>query len=386
MSIDSAFVPFRSDAECSILPQSLIGEKFVECDPGKPSAPELPDAADGTPTIALADTQSPVDLDLVVAMLGQPTNVRTQLLVNEFGAGLASRGKELDAAIRRSVPALQYTRRTLKVLERDKAALGRIVEAADDVLGELDRRKDDLTGTFEGAADTLKVTADNRVQLDRAIRDLPPTLRDLRPALTSLRDLADDATPTLRSVRAASPALRTLAGDLGPLSDAARPALRELASASRVATPILTRALPELDRLRGTVSSLAPLSPLLGDLNRSLSDNGAPENLALFVFNVVMATARKDAISHIVPANVILTPCLLPGANPTPGCQAKFSAEASGEHQLKRAQIKAYSALLRSRAKAGATTTGTKLAAPAKATPAKGASATAAPATTGGDR
>ena len=116
------------------------------------------------------------DLDLVVAMFGQPTNVRTQLLLNEFGAGFATRGKDLDAAIRRSNPFLQNTRKTLTILERDKEALGRIVEASDQVLTTLDRRSGDITDTFEAAARGLKPTADFRVQLDKVIAELPPTL------------------------------------------------------------------------------------------------------------------------------------------------------------------------------------------------------------------
>ena len=31
---DARFTPFRADAQCTVRPQSLIGEKFVECEPG----------------------------------------------------------------------------------------------------------------------------------------------------------------------------------------------------------------------------------------------------------------------------------------------------------------------------------------------------------------
>ncbi|MSW51484.1 MAG: MCE family protein [Actinobacteria bacterium] len=342
MDIEPAFLPFRKDASCTILPQSLIGEKFVECDPGKPSSQPLEGTGGNPATVALEQTQSPVDLDLVVAMLGQPTNVRTQLLLNEFGAGFATRGKDLDAAIRRSNPFLQNARKTLTVLEGDKAALGRIVEASDTILAELDDRKNDITGTFDGAAEALKPTSQYRVQLDQAIAKLPPTLQALKPALRSLRDLSDDARPTLASLRQSSPALSTLAGDLGPLSDAARPALRTLASASRTGTPILRRALPDLRQLQGTISALAPVSPVARNINTSLSDNGAIENLARFIYVVPMATARKDAISHIVPANVVLTPCLLFSETPQPGCEAKFTSEASGANQLRSSQMKSF--------------------------------------------
>src|SRR3954453_913611 len=38
---DRGFSPFHSDATCTIRPQSLIGEKYVECEPGSSSKPEL---------------------------------------------------------------------------------------------------------------------------------------------------------------------------------------------------------------------------------------------------------------------------------------------------------------------------------------------------------
>src|SRR5438094_6018463 len=44
---DSSFTPFHRNAHCTIRPQSLIGEKYVECDPGTPSSPELRTIPDG---------------------------------------------------------------------------------------------------------------------------------------------------------------------------------------------------------------------------------------------------------------------------------------------------------------------------------------------------
>ena len=36
---DDRFTPFRADAKCTVRPQSLIGEKFVECEPGTVGQP-----------------------------------------------------------------------------------------------------------------------------------------------------------------------------------------------------------------------------------------------------------------------------------------------------------------------------------------------------------
>src|SRR5260221_11227903 len=41
---DPGFQDFRSDASCLIRPQSLIGEKFVDCRPTLPRAPGSPPA------------------------------------------------------------------------------------------------------------------------------------------------------------------------------------------------------------------------------------------------------------------------------------------------------------------------------------------------------
>src|SRR5204863_7248893 len=46
---DSNFVPFHRNAHCTIRPQSLIGEKYIECDPGTASSPELRVIPDGLP-------------------------------------------------------------------------------------------------------------------------------------------------------------------------------------------------------------------------------------------------------------------------------------------------------------------------------------------------
>ena len=38
LSVERRFAPFRADARCSIRPEGLISENFVQCDPGSPDA------------------------------------------------------------------------------------------------------------------------------------------------------------------------------------------------------------------------------------------------------------------------------------------------------------------------------------------------------------
>src|SRR4051812_43370464 len=66
LSVDRRFAPFRADADCTIQPQSLIGERFVECTPGTPAAGELPRRG-GAATLPVGRTHAPIDLDLVLS-------------------------------------------------------------------------------------------------------------------------------------------------------------------------------------------------------------------------------------------------------------------------------------------------------------------------------
>src|SRR3712207_8246152 len=46
---EPGFSPFHEDAHCSIRPQSLIGERYVECTPGTDASPALEPIPAGEP-------------------------------------------------------------------------------------------------------------------------------------------------------------------------------------------------------------------------------------------------------------------------------------------------------------------------------------------------
>src|SRR5687767_14210421 len=82
MEIEEGFAPFRADAECTIRPQSLIGEKCVQCHPGTAGRPPLREGEGGAPTVPLEQTRSPVDLDLVFAALRKPYSEWLSIILN----------------------------------------------------------------------------------------------------------------------------------------------------------------------------------------------------------------------------------------------------------------------------------------------------------------
>jgi virulence factor Mce-like protein len=339
MRIDPQFLPFRRDGGCTIEPQSLIGEKFVNCDPGTPGARPLATEAGDTPMIPLARNSSPVELDQVVAMLGQPVNVRFQLLLNEFGAGFTTRGEDLSTAIRRAVPTLQYARDTTRIVGRDRDALKRLLAATNTVVGALAASRTALGDSFQNGATTLAVTSQYRTQLDRAIRLLPPTLGALKPVLRSLQRLTADGAPTLAAIRRATPAVRRLADDLPPLARAARPVLSRVSDASAVGAPVFRRLQPQLRLLERDAESLAPATDLAGRLTPSLRANAVPESLLKFLYNGGLAISRFNSKGHIVGANVIAPLSCFPLAlvDTAPGCSARFADDTNGQTEARSA-------------------------------------------------
>ena len=325
MRVGKAFAPFRSDADCTIQPQSLIGEKFIQCTPGTPQGTPLQATGGEAPTVPLANTHSPVDIDLVNATFRAPTNERLALLLDELGAGFAARGDDLNAAIRRANPALQETRRVLGILSSDRARLRSLIGASDQVIGQLARHRGAVKGFLRHGAAVAKVTAQRSAKLEASARELPAVLAEAQPALSNLRTLAEQGTPILRDAWAAAPQLRRLAHQAGPLADAARPALTRLGRAAKAGEPALTAAAPVVRQLRAFARAALPAGVSVDDLVQSLRQRGVVEGLQSFTYFAALATSRFDKYSHTLPAHLLGSSCSQYATATVPGCSANFA-------------------------------------------------------------
>ena len=319
MLIDPGFAPFRANAECSIRPQSLIGEKFVECEPGDPSRGPLARNGGGAPTVPVTQTHSPVDLDLVFTALRLPLRQRLSIVVNELGTGLAGRPEELNAAIRRANPALQQANRTLAILDSERHTLGRLIDASDRVLAELGRRSGQVADFISRAN---AVSGD----LDLAVHRLPPLLSELQPSMEDLTALATDARPVVVALGEAAPQVDAVLGDVQPLSDAARPTLVKLSELSVTGIRAVRASLPVADLLDPVARLLVPTVKIARPLVDSVRDRHVIEALGPFVFYGALASSRFDKVSHILPSYQITGPCQQYAEHPAAGCNAHFAA------------------------------------------------------------
>jgi virulence factor Mce-like protein len=341
MQVDSPFAPFRADARCQVRSQSLIGERFLQCDPGTIDAGALPAGADGTPTVPVDQDTAPIDLDLLFDVFRAPYRERLAIILNELGAGLTGRGEDLNAIIRGANPSLAQARRVLDDLNAQRSDLTRGIDQTDRVLAAVAAHPHSV-GRFIGKlAAVSERFGRHDGALGESVARLPGLLGQAEPALQQLDGLSVEALPVLRNLRRSSPGVSELSKQLGPLSRSARPTLSRLGQTTVTGKGALDRSLPFLGSLRRTLQGAEPIVPTTRDLTSSLVERGGTEGLLRFFYNAALATSRYDGISHILPAHLVGGACGLYRADEPPiqGCHGRFDYLPQASN-LKRADLK----------------------------------------------
>ena len=163
---DPGYQDFRSDAHCEVRPQSLIGERFVECTPtqkravGAPLPAPLKKIGDGPGKgqflLPVTHTSKAVDLDLINDIMRRPYAERFSLIVNELGSGLAGRGTELAAVLKRANPALREVDEVLKLLASQNRVLSDLARDSDTALAPLARERKHVSSFIEQSSQVAR--------------------------------------------------------------------------------------------------------------------------------------------------------------------------------------------------------------------------------------
>jgi phospholipid/cholesterol/gamma-HCH transport system substrate-binding protein len=341
---DTDFVPWKADASCKVGSQGLIGEKFVDCEPGSTSAPPLAKIDDGPGKgerlLPVDNTSSPVDLDLIGNIMRLPYRQRFAILLSEFGTGLAGRGGDLNEVIHRANPALRETDEVLKILADQNRTLARLATNSDRVLGPLARERESFADFIVQANTTSEASAERRDDLRESIRLLPAFLRELRPLMADLEDFTDQGTPLLTDLNAAAPALGRLIKAQGTLSDASRDAFPSLGDALERGRPALIEARPLIRDLGRLGREAAPVSVDLDELTKSLNETGGVERLNDVLYYLALVSNGFDGLGHYLRTGLVTNVCSTYALEQSSTCRSTFfdpAAEissASGSRRL----------------------------------------------------
>ena len=327
------FIPFYSNAHCTIRPQSVIGEEFVDCSPGTSGHGHTAlrrlgsGPGNGDYFLPVTNTSSPIDSDIVQNISRMPVQQALSVVLDELGTGLATRGSDLNAVIHRANPALGETDKVFKILASQNRQLAQLADDSQAVLAPLARERNRISG-FVRSANTTSVAAAARAQDEfRTFRLFPTFLRQLRPLLADLAVLSDKGTPVLQQLGEAAGPLGEEFGQLRPFATEARTSLIALGHSAQQSEAPLVSSLPLVQQLKKLGLNAKPSTEQLLKLLQSIDTTGGYERLMSLLYNATSVTNGFNSDGHYARVEPLNTNNTNYNNHCSP-CSGKFTGDA----------------------------------------------------------
>jgi phospholipid/cholesterol/gamma-HCH transport system substrate-binding protein len=315
------FRDFRSDASCTIRPQALIGEKYVDCLPTQPRVEDAPlppplkkvpkgQEGEGEYLLPVQNTSSPVDVDLLGDIQRLPERQRFTLILNELGAGLAGRGSDLSEVIKRANPALRELDRVLAILAGENTVLTKLAVDSDKALAPFAKVRARLADFIVQANKVSQAGAATRGALAQNLKDFPPFLKQLGPAMERIQKFAEQTTPTFTNLEAAAPAIDKVFTSLPGFSKSSEKFFESTGANAKETGPALTATRPLLKHLRSLGSAAVPFTSNFSELLGSLRKTGGLERIMDFIFLGTGVANGYDSLGHFLRSEGVGNLCI----------------------------------------------------------------------------
>jgi phospholipid/cholesterol/gamma-HCH transport system substrate-binding protein len=333
---DPGFQDFRADASCEIRPQSLIGEKFVDCSPtlprapGSKPAPALKEVPEGEPgagqyLLPVENNSTSVDPDLINNINQLTYAQRFRLILNELGAGLAGRGEDVEEVVKRANPVLRDVDRIFGILNAQRDRLAQLAADSDEILTPLARDRSSVAGFFSNAGAAAQASTEEGEALEASLSKLPAFLRELRETMASFEYFSESGTPVVEALDKAAPSLTQATRALTPFSAASTVSLKSLGASGEVAGPKIRAADPVVKKIRDVAVSGADPTTELARFLVSTEETEGFGSLADLIYNSSAATNEFDRYGHFTRSLATLTNCIDYVTAPTSSCSANYN-------------------------------------------------------------
>jgi phospholipid/cholesterol/gamma-HCH transport system substrate-binding protein len=269
-SIASRYAPIHRDATVQIGNRTLIGEPYLNLDPGTPAAGTFPSGS----TLSAREVLPQVEFDQALQALDTPTLAHLRSTSLTFARGFASPDApaEVSSAFGGLSDLVHQLRLLTDTLSGQAPEISSLVRDGGAVLGQLGEREASVRAIVSGGRATLAALASRQQALASAIGETPALLQVGRKTLADLQPLLEQARPLIADVRTAAPDLTPTFNDLQPvareatqvvaglpqLDGAALPALHAALPVVQGASPLATRLLPTLENLIPVLDYLQP--------------------------------------------------------------------------------------------------------------------------------
>lgn len=299
IALDPSAGPIGAGARASIHPSNLLGEKYVDVQPG-----DLRQPLRSGSTIPLARTYTASELDQVLNAFDPDTRRATAIFLAEQGNSLLGRGKDLAGVLQALPPTLQSTQQLVTGLAQDNLALGRLIDESDRILAVAAPQRHALGSLVNSAYGAFATLASRDRGLQQTVVEAPGTLVQLRRTLGSLEQAAPPLGQAATGLQATAPSLTHTLQALPPFLAAAKPALQAVRSTAPALTQLGVRGAPVVSALQPAAARLVGFARTLAPVSRLLDQHIAQ------ILDVLQGWSRaigdRDGVGHIYRIEVLL--------------------------------------------------------------------------------
>jgi phospholipid/cholesterol/gamma-HCH transport system substrate-binding protein len=299
--IDKSAAPVGRDVRATARAADLLGEKFVDLEPGNRQQP----APSGT-VIPPARTGLAIELDDVINAVDLPTRQALRTFIAEQGVAYVGRGRDIGATLAVLPWALDRSGKLLDQFATDNRALERLVDESDRVVTSVARERGQLGRFVSAASGTLQTLGNRQAELGATVRKAPATLAAARRALASLEGAAIPLGPAARGLRATAPQLTATLNELPGFTAAARPTLREARRVSPTLRTLGRQGAPVVRHLKPLAADLDSFAGAFEPVTETL-DKGIADVLGVLE-GWARSTQARDTASHVFRFGATVSP------------------------------------------------------------------------------
>jgi len=314
--VDKSYGDIYRDARARLRPNTPLQDMYLDViDRGTPAAGK---ARAGEPLPA-DQTELPVPVADVLNTFQPAVRGRLQGLLDEFGNGLADRGRSLQTAFIELTPLLRAADRIAAQLARRAPMSRRLIRNTAILARALNERDHDLRKLVRDGATTLGTLQAGRGDLDATLRALPGTLSAVDSSFTAVRAVTDDVDRALVALRPVIPQVGPALADLRALNATAAPAVRALQTPIRRLVPLSQALRPLSANLSAAISALAPQMDTVAKVTRGLAacEQGVQGffqwDASMVKYGDARGPAPRGNLATGSPANLRAVPACTPG-------------------------------------------------------------------------
>jgi phospholipid/cholesterol/gamma-HCH transport system substrate-binding protein len=251
------------NATVRIRTKTLVGENYIELDPGSPKAGPLGDNG----VLPLTQAGEAVQLDEILSGLDDRTRKAIQANLDSLGGGFGERGAQLSRLFGTTPVTLKNVQELSDLLGDQKPQLAKMVDQTGRVLQAFANRTTDVRNLAVQGQRTAAAAASRDAQIGATLAQLPDTLRQLEETSAKLGRVSRRSTPVTADLRVAMASLPAVTKRLEASANAGRELFDVLPSVSRRADPMLGK----LKDFSGATEDAVPsIDALMRNLNPAL--------------------------------------------------------------------------------------------------------------------